>query len=103
MSFHDELQSALDEFVSEEQAGEIIYSSNGTAYSAIVTSPSLESEFIPGMELGNRTIQARVSQTHLATAPKLQSLWSVRGTPMRLTRLIPHKFSFLLILEDPNN
>jgi hypothetical protein len=103
MSFHDELRSALDEFLSEDQAGEIIYSSNGTAYPAIVTSPSLESEFMPGMELGNRQIQARVSQTHLAKAPKLQSLWSVRNTPMRLTRLIPHKFSFLLILEDPNN
>ena len=103
MSFHDELRSALDDFVSEEQAGEIIYSGQKNPYPAIVSSPSLESEFMPGMELGNRTIQARVSQTHLQTAPKLQSIWSVRGIPMRLVRLIPNRFSFVLILEDLNN
>lgn len=103
MSFHDELRVALDEFLSEDQAGEMIYSSQKNAYPAIVSSPSLESEYMPGMELGNRTIQARVSQTHLKTAPKLQSLWSVRGIPMRLVRLIPNRFSFVLILEDLNN
>jgi hypothetical protein len=103
MSFHDELRSALDEFVSEDQAGEIIYSSQKSPYPAIVSAAGLESEFMPGMELGNRTIQARVSQTHLPTPPKLQSIWSVRGIPMRLVRLIPNRFSYVLIFEDLEN
>jgi hypothetical protein len=91
---------ALDEFLAE--AGETI-TQGSQSYTAIVSTESFGSEFIPGMELGNREVRARVSKREMSAAPALQTEFTVRTKTMRLIRVQPNGFSFLLIFEDPTN
>jgi hypothetical protein len=101
MSAHTELASALSEHL--VFAGEDVTTPDGTTVKAIVSAEDLASEFIPGMELGNRGLRIRVARADHATEPATQGLWTVRGKQLRAVRVNPSYISWLINLEDPKN
>ena len=101
MSLRDEMRAALEGLIEAEP--ETIAAPDGSALPALVTAPSLESEFLPGVEMQENAIRARLTTTVLPTLPDLQSLWGIRGKTYRLTKAEPHPSSILLTFEDENN
>jgi hypothetical protein len=95
------MRTALEALIEAEP--ETITAPNGAILPALVTAPTLDSEFMPGAEVLDKSIRARVSTSALTETPDLQGVWVVRGKSMRLTRVEPHPSSILLILEDEKN
>jgi hypothetical protein len=100
-ALHDQLQRELDTYAKLE--GEDLTTPHAQVAKCLVSQPLLDSEFIPGAEILNNSVQARVSKTLLTTAPALQTTWGLRGKSWRLTKVVPHKTSLVLTLEDLNN
>lgn len=100
-ALHDQLQRELDTYTALE--GEELTPPTGSAVKCLVSQPLLDSEFMPGSELLNNSVNARVSRTSVATTPMLQTLWGLRGKTWRLTKVVPHVTSLVLTLEDVGN
>lgn len=101
MSLRDELQASLQELISD--TSETITLMGGKPIPALITRPSLESGFVPGLELQDVTIQARVAKDCLPEDPDLQTIWVIRGREMRLIKVESHPHSLLLQFGDPEN
>ena len=87
----------------ETIAGEDIFDPFGKKTRALVTAPSADSAFIPGLELESETIRARIIREETTAIPRTNTTWTIRGKRYRLKTFELHPASILMNFQPEKN
>lgn len=89
----------MGEFLEASEAESVI-SPAGTSIQAIVTDPQSQPELMPGHELLEAQLTARIRKADQPVQPETGELWTARGVEMRVISAVPFGRSWLLALTS---